>query len=113
MQTIAKTTDIFIDQGCTFRHTFKEEDVTGHDFYASIRKHQEATEIISPSIIDIDDVLAEFTIYLSNTETLAMKPMTYIYTVIKRNTLSGEVSLVASGNAIVSPGTTIQEGTLL
>lgn len=82
---------------------FKEANPELFDFYMGIRKHQESTTVIEPLVTEtLDGVEA----LLTNTETLAMVPMTYIYEVLKRNKVSGDYSVVVKGNAIVSPGLT-------
>ena len=95
--------DIFIDQGCTYRQVFKVANPELYNFYMAIRKHQESTTIIEPLMTEtLDGVEA----LLSNTETLGMTPMTHIYEVLKRSKVTGDYSVIAKGNAIVSPGLT-------
>lgn len=99
MKTIQSTTDIFINQGKTFQMEVSLPGANTYEFIGVIRRHQDADVEDFFSITSSEDMVF---ISMSEDQTLALKPKTYIFEIMKKK--SGIVSILSEGNAIVSPG---------
>lgn len=109
-----KEVDIYIDTFTTFIKEFPVTDSNLHVYAGEIYKHIDSCEpvvefSISPDgnfVTDIGMIWDRIRVTLNEYQTTLMKPdRSYIYTIVKRNVNTDVVSVVASGNVLVSMGT--------
>lgn len=109
-----KEVDIYIDTFTTFIKEFPVTDSNLHVYAGEIYKHIDSGEpvvefLIQPNgtfVIDTGMIWDRIRVTLDEYQTTLMKPdRSYIYTIVKRNVNTDVVSVVASGNVLVSMGT--------
>ena len=106
--------NIVIESGTNFTTTFEFEtlaeesayDLTNHTATAQLRKHYGSATAVSFASTISSEVGGKVTIELTSNQTSSLKQGRYVYDLIVENTLTGKVSKLVEGSAIVRPGVT-------